>query len=303
MRPYLIFLTLLLTTASADAWDSGGHMLVNTIAYNRLDPMARHHVDELIDKLPDTRTTKEDDKPRPYDFVSAGCWMDDIRDTPKYSEYAKWHFINMPCDGDPTSIDKPNGFSAIEDSVRILRSKDEEQANKVIALGILIHVVGDIHQPLHCTDRDRGGNTFAITGVPDLPVNMNDEDGTTPVFQRLHAYWDAAYRYGVITHLNEKRLVKLFYPGNSSKPDMGEISDTAGRIVKFYPAAKNDKTDAKQWISESNKFACEFAFNTPRKQQPSLKYFEKANDISCQRIALAGYRLARLLNSIYAKND
>lgn len=300
---YFLVACIFLLTPVAQAWDSGGHMLVSTVAYQRLTPGAKKQAEALIALLPDERVATSDQKPRPYDFVSAACWMDDIRSSPQFASYASWHYIDLECAGNPDAVKKPNALSAIEDSQKVLRSKDATSAEQAQALAILIHVVGDIHQPLHCSGRDLGGNTYAITGVPDMAPQIRETENGQPVYQRLHAYWDAAYKYGVTSYRGQKRLVRLLFPGDSAKPDMNAIASFADLISRRYPASEKDTTQVRDWMRESNEISCQFVFSTPAKQQPSLEYFDKANDISCRRITLAGYRLANLLNAIFVTNE
>jgi len=75
---------------AAWAWDPTGHMLVDQIAWTQTKPAARERVTALVAKI-DNRFNEN----RPYNFTTAGCWMDDMRATPDYA-YSLWHYVDMP---------------------------------------------------------------------------------------------------------------------------------------------------------------------------------------------------------------
>lgn len=313
MKKFFAIAMLLAYCVPALAWDDGGHMLVAHIAYSQLSSNAKQRADKLLKSLPDERKSTPAFKPRAYDFVSAACWMDDVRSVAGYESSIPLHYINVQCKGDPRKIKAPNALPAFQDAVRLLASKYTDTRIKSQALALLLHVVGDIHQPLHCIDKDLGGNTFPISGVPNLRLGLR-RDGklvdktkaqtgeNTPFYQRLHAFWDSAYRYDVSTSGGKEGVQPLADLGGSARPDLARIETIAEDLTAHYLPADTKvlaETDVESWIIESNKLACEFAFETPRKSKPSLEYFERAHDESCRRIALAGYRLAKLLNEVF----
>ena len=74
MRALRLGLLALFLPALAQAWDAAGHMLVGEIAWQQMTPAAREKAAALVQPL-DTRFTEG----RPYNFITAGCWMDDMR--------------------------------------------------------------------------------------------------------------------------------------------------------------------------------------------------------------------------------
>ena len=73
-----------------EAWDAAGHMLVGEIAWTQMTPAARERAAELVKTL-DPRFHGG----RPYNFITAGCWMDDMRSKKGYA-WSKWHYVNIP---------------------------------------------------------------------------------------------------------------------------------------------------------------------------------------------------------------
>jgi S1/P1 Nuclease len=175
-------------SSDACAWGDLGHRVIALIAYRHLTPEARSALDALLASDPDTLTAR--------DFASRATWADKYRDT--HRETAAWHFIDI-------GIDHPDlngacfGFPALgnaqaaslgpaEDCVvnkigqfaAELRSTATAPAERLLALKFLIHLVGDVHQPLHAADHDdRGGNCIGL-------------DWRSGRIHNLHAYWDVA---------------------------------------------------------------------------------------------------------------
>jgi nuclease S1 len=110
-------------------------------------------------------------------------WADEIRRERK--ETAPWHYVNIPHDAagyDPTRDARPEGtiISALETQTRMLANKNLPREQRVEALKFVTHFVGDVHQPLHCVDRngDKGGNAQLVF--------YRDQKKAT----NLHRVWD-----------------------------------------------------------------------------------------------------------------
>ena len=152
-----------LLSARAVAWDGGGHMLTGQIAWERLRPEVRLKVSALAVKLPNEYNGKQ-----PYNFVTAPAWMDDMRSMPKYP-WSKLHYVNLEYTATGTPVVIPEGphiISAIEESVAALKAPGILEDKRAEALGMLVHFVGDLHQPLHATEwgGERGGNGGRLGG-------------------------------------------------------------------------------------------------------------------------------------------
>lgn len=310
-------LPALIAPRAAWSWDADGHMLVAQVAYGRLTPDVRARADTLLQGLQNPAKPEVS-----YSFVTAACWMDDVRSAEKLDDRFKllkpWHYVDRECDGkDP---DPPHALWAIEQAETALRGyKDAPLAPDFTApklsqaetLAILLHLVGDVHQPLHAAKRDLGGNLYPISGVPDLSLGLSADLKPIPfgqkeggVYERLHAMWDEAYRFEADPKQGAKPAIRLLYDlGNSTEPDSAKTQQIAGFLVKKFapPATLNLRiNDASSWVKESNQAACDWVFSTPAKAQPSNAYVHRAHDFTCRRVTLAGYRLAAVLNEILA---
>lgn len=297
-RFLILACALLVPQTSALAWHDTGHMVIGQITYNRLSPAARARVDKLLIAPPDRRGfVFFCDKT--YDPVTIAVWMDDIRADSLHADFAPWHYINYKpiFDGiPPRNIEpaKENVLARIEWSIETLRKgKDQDTfaANKQNAevLGYLYHLAGDVHQPLHAATRysqknpdgDSGGNGFSVTMPQEMRIN------------NLHAFWDAAG--GLFNFRNVERPLDA---GGKA-----QIARFAAEITKAHPAnsiAGLKELRPAQWVEESNQLSRQVVYvGVTDGSAPSASYTSKAKELSRRRIALAGYRLAEVLNTIY----
>lgn len=300
-------LCLLLAAASEDAfaWHDTGHMIVAQIAYLRLRPAAKARVDELLLPQPGKRPlihlcagyyTPETCE-RTYDPITVAVWMDDLRGDSLNESYAPWHYINVRpvFDGVPERSDvgaePENVLSRINWSISTLRQGTGSATKDAEALGFLYHLVGDVHQPLHAITRyshaqpdgDAGGNGFKVEMPPETHIN------------NLHSFWDAAGgAFGVVV---------LRRPLDQAGKH--RILALAEEIAKEYPADATPEwndLDPHTWVIESNTLARQVAYARIKEgEAPSPAYTDEAQKLSRKRLAIAGYRLAGVLNALFVK--
>ena len=286
---------------AARAWDSTGHMLIDEIAWQNVTPEVRERVRVLVEKLENKYNNH-----KPYNFITAGCYMDDMRAAPGYP-YITWHFMDVDYKPDARGYaepEPPQVLWAIERSIETFGNPRATGQQKSEALAMIMHFVADIHQPLHCVNwNDRGGNGYFIAGIPFTDLSKKQ-------VPNLHAFWDRAYRYDV----KKGKVVELYYSlWTSERPDVaadGIIRNQAERIIERFPLTSLAELarvgDPHAWAHESYGFACRFGY--PRRPHPenyevvtlTPDFITQASWIACRRIALAGYRLANLLNRLFS---
>jgi hypothetical protein len=268
-----------LTPIHAFAWIDTGHMIVAAIASHELKPRVRAEIDELLKIGGDARTS---------DFYGAACWADDF----KTKADGKWHYIDnyFRSDGKPAENkpDEENVIWAIHKFSDVLADKKASDADRAQALRYVIHFVGDVHQPLHSVSRetddmpkgDAGGNRFAIQAVPGIGM----------WHPNLHALWDFACGY----YQSVPRPLK--------GPDRDQIDGYADKIMEDFPEAKlpsSGDLKPEDWMDESVTVAKSVVYQGIQPgDAPSEKYLEQGKVVCEQRLALAGYRLANLLNKL-----
>ena len=273
-----IGLIILLATGCANlcfAWNAFGHRLVAQIAYNNLSEHAKqvfNHYNHALDK-----------EYRPQNFVNAASWLDSLR-FQDVNWYDHLHYINIPFSWDGTYLTKPpaaNVVWAISQAVAVLNNPSSNDFDKGLSLRILIHVLGDIHQPLHAAAQfskhfpngDRGGNLLAL--------------GKNSVAGNLHGYWDKGAGLLKVKSLRGQKLNKqadFLLAKSPCKPEKNILSP-------------------QEWALESHQLAIKVAYTIHYGQKPNKIYQRKVKQIAEERIVLAGCRLAAILNDIDSKID
>ena len=292
----------------AYCWDKFAHEVIAQIAWDNMNPAARTSAASLIKAFnTDPLVTNAQAEYKPYNFVTAAAFMDDIAargaspgpgTTPAYNS---WHYIDLPDDPNLTigQIESfrdqhpSNVYLAIRTAcLPTLEAPYYPPSFRARSLAMFLHFAGDIHQPLHATGRGLGGNRYPIQPLPS-------ED---PAYQvaNLHEFWDGAYRYSAI---NGK--ITLDEPASDlprvTAPDQGEVAALAKRLEAKYAKAETASAanlDPAQWALESSRIADTFAF-TALNNATVLpdSYVNKAADIADQRLVLAGLRIANVLNA------
>jgi S1/P1 Nuclease len=281
---------ILFTPVLSLGWGAGGHMMVAKIAFDRLNPRAKSQAQMLlaIPINPAAVTNKS------TNFINASHWADDLRPFPEFDSFKELHFLDTPFSVDGTAlpaVPTPNIVTALEEQVNILKTSTDKNA-QAQALRLIIHFLGDIHQPLHCATRvtsanpegDRGGNLFSI--------NIPGPDGSTRK-TNLHSYWDG----GLTTF---PRTGPNFAP-----PPLSQIPAAAAKAKAGNPATDpalklDDPTNYQAWADESFELAQSVVYKgIASGSKPSAAYNTKGIQTARKRVAWGGYRLAALLNSIW----
>ncbi len=258
-------------------------MVVAQIAYNHLDPAVKANCDALI-SIPLTNSSSINSN-----FVTAACWADDIKGGT--SAYNIWHYIDIPfsLDGSPTNGVGSASFDvvrAINLCVSNLASSATALSNQAMYLRFLLHFVGDIQQPLHCStavkasdlNGDAGGNSYSISGQ----------------WSNLHSLWDAGGGY-----------LTDFISRPMSTPDQAFISNKAFVVESHYSYTPNPGMipNPGAWAIEGWGLAQAVSYvGITNNTTPTSAYLATATNTTEQRMAVGGYRLADLLNTIYSTN-
>lgn len=254
MKPLKILaVALLLQPATVLGWGQTGHRVVGEIAAQHLSRKARKAVQRILG---------------PASMAMVSTWMDDIKSDHAYDHMRDWHWVTIP-DGSTyaTAEKNPNGdvVEAIERMVEALKSDTLTPAHQAFCLKVLIHLVGDLHQPLHVgKGDDRGGNSFQVQWF---------KKGTN-----LHHVWDESLVDGT----------KLSYT---------ELAHSLDHASKEQIHAWSQGTIA-DWAQENVGYRARIYPKEPGLNL-SYEYRYEQWPLMEQQLLKAGIRLAGLLNSIY----
>jgi len=257
------------------AWNAEGHRIMTQIAYNHMTPTAKARFQVAHPVL--------DKHKKPPSFVEASVWFDTLRRKDAHTLRAM-HYVDIPFSADGTQAPKSksmNGLVAFNQSRELLLKNQGSSLERVFALRILMHVVGDLHQPLHAATRisrtypdgDAGGNAVR------LPSNK--------IAKNLHAYWDrggGALLYASDVRHPEIRVRRRAFDFEDAWPCKPEFVDK----------------DPVHWLAESHTLAISEAYAITHKNFSTGAYQKIVSHTSEKRLALAGCRLAAVLNEIDA---
>jgi hypothetical protein len=285
----------------AFAWNAAGHMMVAAVAYEQLTPAARARANRLLQLNPAYKEWSAGRRGPLRDeliFMQASTWADDIKGKPGYLndgerangpdasrnggyadrlQHRYWHSVSTPFSADPRlalpEAPTPNVLTQIA-AFRKSISSDASDEVKSYDLVWLIHLVGDAHEPLRVATRvsrafpqgDDGGAQVALCKKPC----RND----------LHAYWE-----------------NLFGP--AKKPEAA--LEAAHTLPKAF-AKLSQIDDENAWVEDGQKLAQKVAYAPPVGSGAGPytldeDYHSAALSVARQQLALAGTRLARLLNA------
>src|ERR1044071_9165279 len=302
-RVFIILALLFAMQSRALAWHDVGHMVVAQVAYLRLTPAAKARVDSLLVTPPGRRPlitlcagyyTPETCE-KTYDPVQIAVWMDDFRGDSLTSTYDMWHYIDFRpiWDGIPertnVGAEPENVLSRINWAINVLRKGTGSNKADAETLGFLFHLVSDVHQPLHAATRYSPSNPNGDAGGNGFKIQVPGE--TRP--SSLHFYWDsAAGQYGTVAL---KRPL--------DEAGKARILSLAEAAMKEFPAESMPEwkdLDPHTWVVESNTLAREVVYkNITEGGEPSKAYTAAAQRLARKRLALAGYRLAGVLNALF----
>ncbi len=299
--------TLLLPTP-AYAWNDTGHKVVALIAWDQMKQQTRSAVIALLKQAPadaDLASLLSNDS-RPLSirerefFLRASTWSDLVRDDSRPERRAKfhrslWHFINFffdqsgpggaPRDRNDLRPESENVAERLQRFQTSIADRNLPASQRAIELTWVLHLAGDIHQPLHCSARvtrsepqsDRGGNLFLLER--NNPLN------------NLHSYWDGILNRTFRRGANETEQAFLQKIANF----------IVARHLRSSLAARIKPGEFEAWAKEGHAMtkASVYPRSLRRNQTPSQTYRQNTSRIAEPAIALAGYRLAEMLDRTF----
>lgn len=240
-------------SAAEYRWGKTGHRVVGEVAADYLTRRARRAVDRVLG---------------PESLAIASTWMDEIKSDSAYDHTHDWHWVTIPDGMRYEETEKnPNGdlIRTLERLVAELKAGDLSPGREARHLKMLIHLVGDIHQPLHVgTGEDRGGNEAEVQWFSE-PSN-------------LHRVWDSEM-------IDDSKLSYTELTRAVNHPGKAEIRRWQASTVR-------------DWAYESMELR-EEVYDLPEERRLGYRYTFENWDLLQRQLLKAGVRLAGVLNDIY----
>lgn len=267
--PFAVAIALVVAPLSAGAWSEPGHRIVAAVAEERVGPAARRLLREIVGQ-------------KPISDRDIALWADDTRDR----RTGPWHYVNVPlsADGYVAARDCPRAgcaVSAAEEAIRSLRDGDDAR-QLADSLRWLVHLVADLHQPLHAGElRDRGGNETSVRlWRRRQPLSV-------------HRLWDAEVVEPLVKGSDPLRVAHAL----------------AGGIRPEDAAAWSGALSPATWANESHRLAraiyAELAAFPVERGVILLPaaYADAQRTRTTEALSKAGVRLAALLDRIAAERE
>ncbi len=249
MKVLVLLISLCFSTASL-AWAKNGHRIVAQIAYEYLERSTKIKISNLIQN---------------EHFANLSTWADEIKSEKRYDFARPFHYINIPKGKKASDIGGVHILSALKDFEQKLKSETVSRLEKIDALKFFIHLMGDLHNPLHIGyPEDLGGNRF--------PVRWFNKS------TNLHHVWDEEM-------IEYQQLSYTEYANILIPIDSLYLSEWV-------------KGDYEQWIDELLDIR---GLIYPEKNE-SLRYsyHYKWHNLLNNQLRKAGLRLAYKLNAIFS---
>lgn len=243
-----------LVTASQQlfAWGKTGHELVGSIAYHFLDDSTKKRVQDFLGNM---------------SFEEAANWMDDSRSNSYYDYMRTWHYLDMDKGEKYEGSAERNILTVLHSAINDLKQYKTQKPKDVKRdLLLIFHLVGDLHQPLHCGYAvDKGGNTITVTS-PYVSGN-------------LHSIWDTQILE--FKKINMDSCLELY---NTIDP---KAIDEMSKINEL------------KWMYESRSLLdTVYSF---KENFLDLKYVDSNANIIKKQLLVAGIRLAAILKQMFGE--
>ena len=254
MKKLLVSTFVILISLQSFGWGQNGHRIVGLIAERHLTKKALRNIKEVL---------------KNETLAEVSNFMDAIKSDATYRYMSPWHYATIPDDKTYLEVGTPEEGDVIKTIERLiseLQSKKFTDSDEGFALKCLIHLVGDIHQPLHVGNgEDRGGN--------DVKLKYFWESSN------LHRVWD--------TQMIERQ--------NYSYTEYVEwIDHPSSQQLKDWSSL-----EVLDWANESKEARKQCYQTVPEDKELSYRYNYDNLQLLNQRLLQAGVRLANVLNEIY----
>lgn len=252
MKKLFVILLVSVSVIEGFGWGATGHRATGLIAERYLSKKAKKKINTILGG---------------ESLAMVSNWMDEIRSDSTYNYTADWHWTTIPDGGRYEDVESnPDGkvIMMIEKIMGELKRGGLSAKQEQEYLKMLIHMIGDMHQPLHVgKPGDRGGN--------DVKVKWFRNDSN------LHRVWDS-------------EMI------DDTKLSYTELADALGKPGKDK-LAKWQQGTVRDWALESVSYRPQVydIGNGSLSYSYSYKYLP----IAKERLLQAGIRLAALLNTIY----
>lgn len=260
MKKLLLIIALFVVFGSGQAaegdWGKTGHRATAEIAENHLNKKAQKAINDLLNG---------------YGLAFVANYADDIKSDNAYRKYGPWHYVNIDPENDEyieaEASEEGDLVQAVRKCVAVLKDKNASREDKQFHLKMLVHFVGDLHQPFHAGhSEDKGGN--------DIQVRWFN-DGSN-----IHRVWDS-------------EMIN-FYQMSYTELAMNTTELSQKQVQRIQSGKLLD------WVYESRDLAETLYSDVENGDKLGYRYMYDQMPTVLSQLQKGGLRLAKLLNDIYS---
>ncbi|PCJ96989.1 MAG: S1/P1 Nuclease [Flavobacteriaceae bacterium] len=250
----LILLSIQFSFSNDMAWSKTGHRVIGEVAQEYISGKTKRALKNLLGT---------------ESLASIANFADEIKADRSFSKFFAWHFVNFPADKKYTDVEPDESgdiMVGIQKCIAIIKDEKSTKADQIFYLKMLVHLIGDLHQPMHAGRlEDRGGN--------DIQVEWFGRASN------LHRLWDSNMinDYGLSYTELANKLPKL------AKKELKIIQ--SGTIY--------------DWVEESQELANELYDSVTVGEKLGYKYSYKYWGTVENQLQKGGVRLAKVLNDLF----
>ncbi|WP_026810185.1 S1/P1 nuclease [Arenibacter latericius] len=235
-------------------WSKTGHRTIGEVAQQHLSGKTKRAITKLLDG---------------QSLALVSNHADEIKSDRSYSKFGPWHYVNYPLDKKYTEVEPSDAgdiVMGIEKSIAIIKDENSTREDKAFYLKMLVHLIGDLHQPMHVGRlEDKGGN--------DIQLRWFGR-GTN-----LHRVWDS-------------NMIEDFGMSYSELADnLPKLSKSEIKVIQ--------QGDVYDWVEESHELAAIIYDSVETGEQLRYGYNYKYWSIVEQQLQKGGLRLAKVLNDLF----
>ena len=251
---FIIMLFPLIAFSNTLNWGRTGHRTVGKIAEGHLTNKTKRHLKKLLNG---------------GSLALYATYADEIKSDKRYNEFYTWHYINMPFeDTYESSTKNPKGdlVSGIDYCINIIKNESSTDEDKVFYLKLLVHLIGDLHQPMHIgLAEDRGGNDFKVSWFGNET--------------NLHSVWDSKM-------IEDYNMSYSELASNSKSLSKNEVkSIQSGSVI--------------DWVNQTHLLTKQVYKSVSKGDDLKYRYSYLNMDLVRTQLQKAGVRLAKVLNELF----
>ena len=250
----LISFQLSFSTSFSDDWGQTGHRVIGEIATQYLNKKALKAVEKIL---------------HGSSLAYVSTYPDEIKSDKHFKAYSPYHYINIPLEVDyevSKSNEEGDLYKGIQKSIAVLKDKNASDQEKEFQLKLLVHFIGDLHQPMHIgREEDRGGNSIRLKWFGKST--------------NLHRIWDSD-------------LIEYF--------NMSYTEWSSNFPRQNWKTQKElQATSVLDWVAESHELVETIYRATPENSSLGYEYTYDYKEVLRTQLLKGGIRLAGILNSIF----